>query len=173
MAMQQLDVQSVDFAAGEKPELRGVPDRPGVYLYRDGDGRVLYVGKARSLRSRIRNYFGAPSGLETRTQALMVAARRVEWVVTSGEVQALMLEFSLIQEHKARPQAPRRPLLRALPEHVCDPRDRRPAHARLPDALVLGDALQRVQTPRAPLSLLPHRTLSGAVRRRSDRRGLP
>ncbi|MGH2759430.1 MAG: excinuclease ABC subunit UvrC [Actinomycetota bacterium] len=95
-------MQSVDFARGEKPLLRGVPDRPGVYLFRDGDGRVLYVGKARSIRKRIASYFGAPSGLATRTQALMVSARRVEWVVVTGEVQALLLEYSLIQEHKPR-----------------------------------------------------------------------
>jgi excinuclease ABC subunit C len=95
-------MQSLDFARGEKPELSGIPDRPGVYLFRDGDGRVLYVGKARSIRKRIANYFGAPSGLEARTQALMASARRVEWIVSSGEVQALMLEFSLIQEHKPR-----------------------------------------------------------------------
>jgi excinuclease ABC subunit C len=95
-------MQSLDFARGEKPQLSGIPDRPGVYLFRDGDGRVLYVGKARSIRKRIANYFGAPSGLAARTQALMTTARRVEWVVSSGEVQALMLEFSLIQEHKPR-----------------------------------------------------------------------
>ena len=97
-----LDLQYVDFAAGEKPVLGGVPDRPGVYLFRDGDGRVLYVGKARSLRSRVRSYFGAPSGLEARTLAMVAASRRVEWVVVTGEVQALLLEYSLIQEHKPR-----------------------------------------------------------------------
>jgi excinuclease ABC subunit C len=73
-----------------------------VYLFRDADGRVLYVGKARSIRKRIANYFGAPSGLAARTQALMMSARRVEWVVVTGEVQALLLEYSLIQEHKPR-----------------------------------------------------------------------
>jgi excinuclease ABC subunit C len=96
------DVQAVAFAAGEKPDLKPMADRPGVYLFRDGDGRVLYVGKARSLRKRAASYFGAPSSLTTRNQALLAAARRLEWVVTSGEVQALMLEYSLIQEHKPR-----------------------------------------------------------------------
>jgi excinuclease ABC subunit C len=95
-------MQSVDFARGEKPVLTGVPDRPGAYLFRDADGRVLYVGKARSVRKRIASYFGAPSSLGARTQALMTAARRVEWFVVTGEVQALLLEFSLIQEHKPR-----------------------------------------------------------------------
>jgi excinuclease ABC subunit C len=102
MATKDLDLQAVDFAAGEKPQLGGVPDRPGVYLFRDGDGRVLYVGKARNLRSRVRSYFGAPSGLEARTLAMVAASRRVEWVVVTGEVQALLLEYSLIQQHKPR-----------------------------------------------------------------------
>jgi excinuclease ABC subunit C len=97
-----LDMQALDFAAGEKPEWSALPDRPGVYLFRDRDGRVIYVGKARSIRKRVQNYFGAPSGLMARTQALMMVARRVEWVVVTGEVQALMLEFSLIQQHKPR-----------------------------------------------------------------------
>jgi excinuclease ABC subunit C len=102
MAVQDLDLQSVDFAAGEKPPLADLPDRPGVYLFRDADGRVLYVGKARSVRKRVANYFGAPSSLTSRTQALMTSSRRVEWVVVTGEVQALLLEYSLIQEHKPR-----------------------------------------------------------------------
>lgn len=100
--MRDLDVQAVDFAAGEKPQLSGIPDRPGVYLFRDADGRVLYVGKARSVRKRVAGYFGAPSALTARTLALMAASRRLEWVVLTGEVQALMLEFSLIQQHKPR-----------------------------------------------------------------------
>lgn len=102
MATRDLDVQAIDFAAGEKPGLGGIPDRPGVYLFRDGDGRMLYVGKARSVRKRVAGYFGAPSSLTARTQALMAASRRIEWVVVTGEVQALMLEFSLIQQHKPR-----------------------------------------------------------------------
>jgi excinuclease ABC subunit C len=97
-----LDMQAIDFAAGTKPDWADLPDRPGVYLFRDGEGRVLYVGKARSIRKRVQNYFGAPSGLMARTQALMMAARRVEFIVVTGEVQALMLEFSLIQQHKPR-----------------------------------------------------------------------
>ena len=96
------DVQAVGFERGERPDLASVPDRPGVYLFRDADNRVLYVGKARSVRKRVANYFGTPSGQEARTQAMVSAARRVEWVVVGGEVQALLLEYSLIQEHKPR-----------------------------------------------------------------------
>ncbi|MEX2537771.1 MAG: excinuclease ABC subunit UvrC [Actinomycetota bacterium] len=102
MGTTDLDLQRLDFGAGERPALGSVPDRPGVYLFRDGDGRVLYAGKARSIRKRLANYFGAPSSLIARTQALMATARRVEWVVVTGEVQALLLEYSLIQEHKPR-----------------------------------------------------------------------
>jgi excinuclease ABC subunit C len=60
------------------------------------------VGKARSIRKRIPSYFGAPSSLGARTQAMMASARRVEWMVVTGEVQALLLEYSLIQENKPR-----------------------------------------------------------------------
>ena len=102
MRTTDLDLQRLDFAAGERPSLSEVPDRPGVYMFRDADGRVLYVGKARSIRKRLSNYFGAPSSLLARTQALMTTSRAVEWVVVSGEVQALLLEYSLIQEHKPR-----------------------------------------------------------------------
>lgn len=102
MAVSKLDTQSIDLAAGVRPDLAPLPDQPGVYLFRDGSGRVLYVGKARSIRKRVANYFGAPSGLPARTQALVAAARAVEWVILGGEVQALMLEFSLIQEHRPR-----------------------------------------------------------------------
>src|SRR5919106_381227 len=99
---EHLDLQRASFGAGERPDGRAIPDKPGVYLFRDGQDRVIYVGKARSVRKRVANYFGAPSGLEARTQALVAASRAVEWVVVGGEVQALMLEFSLIQEHRPR-----------------------------------------------------------------------
>ncbi|HVL82563.1 MAG TPA: excinuclease ABC subunit UvrC [Actinomycetota bacterium] len=102
LTLSDLDLHALDFGRGERPDLRRVPDAPGVYLFRDGDGRVLYVGKARSVRKRVSNYFGAPSGLAARTQAMVASARRVEWVVVSGEVQALLVEYSLIQEHRPR-----------------------------------------------------------------------
>ncbi|MGZ8626891.1 MAG: excinuclease ABC subunit UvrC, partial [Actinomycetota bacterium] len=77
-----------------------IPDAPGAYLVRDADGRVVYVGKARSLRKRLANYWGR--ALHPRTDAMMAAAASVEWIVASGEVDALMLEFNLIQEHRPR-----------------------------------------------------------------------
>jgi excinuclease ABC subunit C len=83
-----------------RPEASSIPDAPGAYLFRDGDGRVVYVGKARSLRKRVASYWSKP--LHPRTEAMMAAARSVEWIVASGEVDALMLEYNLIQEHRPR-----------------------------------------------------------------------
>jgi excinuclease ABC subunit C len=83
-----------------RPEASEVPDAPGAYLFRDGDGRVIYVGKAKSLRKRLVSYWGRP--LHPRTEAMVDAARKVEWIVASGEVDALHLEYNLIQEHRPR-----------------------------------------------------------------------
>ncbi|HEX6329679.1 MAG TPA: excinuclease ABC subunit UvrC [Actinomycetota bacterium] len=83
-----------------RPETSSIPDAPGAYLFRDGDGRVVYAGKARSLRKRLANYWSRD--LHPRTEAMMAAAEAVEWIVASGEVDALMLEFNLIQEHRPR-----------------------------------------------------------------------
>jgi excinuclease ABC subunit C len=83
-----------------RPETSSIPDAPGAYLFRDGDGRVVYVGKARSLRKRLASYWGKP--LHPRTEAMTAAARTVEWIVAAGEVDALLLEYNLIQEHRPR-----------------------------------------------------------------------
>ena len=83
-----------------RPEPSSIPDAPGAYLFRDVEGRVIYVGKARSLRKRLANYWGRD--LHPRTEAMTAAAAAVEWIVASGEVDALMLEYNLIQEHKPR-----------------------------------------------------------------------
>src|SRR3954449_2466698 len=83
-----------------RPEPSSIPDLPGVYLYRDADGRVVYVGKARSLRKRVASYFGKPQ--HPRTEAMLEWAVSVEWIVASTEVDALMLEYNLIQEHRPR-----------------------------------------------------------------------
>ncbi|MDP9226563.1 MAG: excinuclease ABC subunit UvrC, partial [Actinomycetota bacterium] len=83
-----------------RPETGSIPTHPGVYLFRDADGRVIYVGKAKSLRSRVANYFG--SDLHPRTRAMVEAARDVEWIVTDSELEALHLEVSLIKQHRPR-----------------------------------------------------------------------
>jgi excinuclease ABC subunit C len=83
-----------------RPDTSSIPDAPGAYLFRDGDGRVVYVGKAGSLRKRLASYWGKP--LHPRTAAMMDAAEAVEWMLASGEVDALMLEYNLIQRHRPR-----------------------------------------------------------------------
>jgi len=83
-----------------RPPASTIPDEPGVYLFRDGDGRVVYIGKARSLRKRLASYWSKPQ--LSRTEAMLLAATSVEWIVSSTEVDALMLEYNLIQEHRPR-----------------------------------------------------------------------
>jgi excinuclease ABC subunit C len=83
-----------------RPDPAGVPDAPGAYLFRDHDGRVIYVGKAKSLRKRLPSYWSQP--LHPRTEAMVAAAGRIEWIVASGEVDALHLEYNLIQQHRPR-----------------------------------------------------------------------
>jgi excinuclease ABC subunit C len=84
----------------ERPKPSEIPNLPGTYLFRDRHGRVIYVGKAKSLRSRVSSYFGV--GLHPRTQAMVDNARTVDWILTESEVAALMLEYSLIKEHRPR-----------------------------------------------------------------------
>jgi excinuclease ABC subunit C len=83
-----------------RPDLSSIPDAPGAYLFRDGDGRVVYVGKAISLRRRLVSYWGRP--VHPRTEAMLVQATAVEWIVASTEVDALMLEYNLIKSHRPR-----------------------------------------------------------------------
>ncbi len=79
-----------------------VPDAPGSYQFRDADGRLLYVGKAKSLRHRVNSYFGNPDRLPDRTVQMLAAAETIEWIQVANELEALMLEFSLIQTHSPR-----------------------------------------------------------------------
>ena len=84
----------------DRPSPGSIPAGPGVYLFRDGAGRVIYVGKAKSLRSRLTNYFSPE--LHPRTRAMVEAADDVEWIVTDSEVAALHLELNLIKQHRPR-----------------------------------------------------------------------
>ena len=83
-----------------RPDPSSVPDAPGAYLFRDGDGRVIYAGKALSLRKRLASYWGRPQ--HPRTEAMLEHASAVEWIVASTEVDALMLEYNLIKSHRPR-----------------------------------------------------------------------
>jgi excinuclease ABC subunit C len=85
-----------------RPPAGTVPDAPGSYQFKDRDGRVIYVGKAKSLRSRLSNYFGDPALLAPRTAQMVAAAESVEWIQVRNDVEALLLEYSLIQRHKPR-----------------------------------------------------------------------
>jgi excinuclease ABC subunit C len=84
----------------ERPQTGSIPASPGVYLFKDYAGRVIYVGKAKALRSRVMSYFGAD--LHPRSHAMVEAAAEVEWIVTDSEVEALHLEVGLIKQHRPR-----------------------------------------------------------------------
>jgi excinuclease ABC subunit C len=86
----------------QRPPAGTIPDAPGSYQFKDREGRVVYVGKARSLRSRLSTYFGDPRYLPPRTAAMVAAAETVEWIQVRNEVDALMLEYSLIKQHRPR-----------------------------------------------------------------------
>jgi excinuclease ABC subunit C len=83
-------------------QLVRVPDRPGVYLFRDGKGQVVYVGKAASLRSRVRSYFQESRGRDPKTDALVAQVRDLEYIVTDNELEALILESNLVKKHRPR-----------------------------------------------------------------------
>jgi len=86
----------------QRPPAGTIPDTPGSYQFKDADGRVIYVGKAKSLRSRLSNYFQNPRNLHSRTRQMVDVAETVEWMQVGNEVEALMLEYTLIQRHKPR-----------------------------------------------------------------------
>jgi excinuclease ABC subunit C len=86
----------------QRPPAGTIPDEPGSYQFKDRDGRVIYVGKAHSLRQRLSNYFGSPATLPPRTASMVAAAETVEWIQVRNDVEALMLEYSLIKAHQPR-----------------------------------------------------------------------
>ena len=86
----------------QRPPTGTIPDAPGSYQFKDRDGRIIYVGKARSLRQRVSNYFQDPRHLPPRTAAMVAAAETVEWIQVRNDVEALMLENTLIKSHQPR-----------------------------------------------------------------------
>src|SRR3954454_24643987 len=86
----------------QRPPAGTIPDTPGSYQFKDRDGRVIYVGKAKSLRSRLSNYFQNLASLPPRTAQMVMAAESVEWIQFRNEVEALIREYSLIKQHKPR-----------------------------------------------------------------------
>lgn len=85
-----------------RPQPGQIPDSPGVYRFRDEHRRVIYVGKAKSLRQRLANYFQDLANLHPRTRTMVTTAASVEWTVVSTEVEALQLEYSWIKEYDPR-----------------------------------------------------------------------
>jgi excinuclease ABC subunit C len=85
-----------------RPASGSIPESPGVYRFRDSHGLVIYVGKAKNLRSRLNSYFADLAALHPRTQAMVTTAGSVDWVVVSTEVEALQLEYSWIKEYDPR-----------------------------------------------------------------------
>ncbi|PJI85437.1 excinuclease ABC subunit UvrC [Luteimicrobium subarcticum] len=85
-----------------RPAPGEIPTDPGVYRFRDPHGRVVYVGKAKNLRSRLANYFQDVANLHPRTQSMVTTAASVEWTVVGTEVEALALEYSWIKEFDPR-----------------------------------------------------------------------
>src|SRR6478735_9560101 len=76
-----------------------LPESPGVYLWRDAEGKVLYVGKAKRLRSRVRSYVAQDHAESIKTRALMLGAANLETIVVPTEAEALILEANLIKEY--------------------------------------------------------------------------
>ncbi len=85
-----------------RPAAGSIPDAPGVYRFRDPHGRVIYVGKAKSLRARLSSYFQNLANLHERTARMVTTAGSVEWTVVQTEVEALQLEYSWIKEFDPR-----------------------------------------------------------------------
>jgi len=85
-----------------RPLPGSIPDAPGSYQFVDRDGRVIYVGKAKSLRQRLNSYFQDPGGLAPRTAQMVSQADHVEWMVVDSESEALLLEHNLIKEFQPR-----------------------------------------------------------------------
>ena len=95
-------MERVDFAH----RLTITPEQPGAYIMKDAQGVVLYVGKANSLKSRIRYYFGAPHNLPTKISKMVVRIADFEYIVTDSEAEALILECTLIKKYRPKYQCP-------------------------------------------------------------------
>jgi len=95
-------VREEDEREALRAKLRVLPDRPGVYLMKNAAGEVIYVGKAVSLKSRVRSYFQSPAGLSAKVRVMTSHIADIEYIVTGSEVEALILEANLIKEHRPR-----------------------------------------------------------------------
>ncbi len=96
----EIRIQKDDLSLGEK--LDSLPSKPGVYQFKNADGKVIYVGKAQNLRSRVRQYFQKSRGADAKLEALVSKIADVELIVTDSEVEALILEANLVKKLKPR-----------------------------------------------------------------------
>ncbi|HQP72777.1 MAG TPA: excinuclease ABC subunit UvrC [Acidobacteriota bacterium] len=92
----------MEWRAALNQKLAALPNAPGVYLYRDARGEVIYIGKARDLRHRVRSYFQEARDLDPKTTRLVAELRDVEYIVTGSEYEAFILESNLVHEHQPR-----------------------------------------------------------------------
>jgi len=82
--------------------LRALPEHPGVYLFKDAEGQIIYVGKSIALRNRVRSYFASPRNLDAKTRELAARIADFDIILTDSELEALILENTLIKEHRPR-----------------------------------------------------------------------
>ncbi len=85
-----------------RERIKNLPLKPGVYLYKDQEGRVIYVGKAKLLRNRVRSYFQSPDNLLPKVKAMMARVADFDYIITGSEVEALILENNLIKAYQPR-----------------------------------------------------------------------
>jgi excinuclease ABC subunit C len=163
-----------------RPRTGDIPTDPGVYRFRDAEGRVIYVGKAKNLRNRLTNYFQDPANLHPRTQQMVFTAASVQWTVVATEVEALTLEFTWIKEFDPRFNVMYRddksyPYL-AVTMGEQYPRVHITREARRKDSRYFGPYTQ-VWAIRETIDLLlrvfPVRTCSAGVFRRAEAQGRP
>lgn len=96
----ELSYTAIADPAAFEERLKRVPEAPGVYLWKGDKGQLLYVGKSKKLRDRMRSYFGAPRGLSEKTRRLVQRIADFEILVTQSELEALLLEMNLIKQHR-------------------------------------------------------------------------
>lgn len=100
--MPNLSYTAIDDQALFEERLKNVPLAPGVYIWKNREGQILYVGKSKVLRDRMRSYFGAPRGLSSKTRRLVSNIADFEIILTSSELEALLLEMNLIKQHQPK-----------------------------------------------------------------------
>src|SRR5690606_5737570 len=163
-----------------RPRAGEIPTQPGVYRFRDAKRRVLYVGKAKSLRARLSNYFAPLASLHERTRRMVTTATSVEWTVVGSEFEALQLEFSWIKEFtppfnvQFRDDKSYPYLAITLGEDV--PRVMVTRSRTIPGARYFGPythAWALRETLDLMLKVFPMRSCSDTIYRRAEQRGRP